>query len=63
MPFETASYRLFSASGQGTTGAAQWRLGANPVRGMLDVKLGGKNITFHQRITARRSGECVSGAK
>ena len=55
----TVSYLLNCASGNETTGGAQWHLDDNQIRGTLAVKLGGKNMTFSQRITAKRVGECV----
>ena len=59
---DTVSYRLICEGGHGTTGTAQWHLGADKIRGTLNVKLGGKNMTFYQRITASLA-ECVSDAK
>ena len=41
-----------------TTGTAVWRLEDQVIRGTLDVKLGGKNMTFSQRVTARPIGKC-----
>ena len=60
---DAISYLLICENGHGTTGAAQWQLGANPIRGTLDVKLGGKKMTFFQRITAKSLGECIPKAK
>ena len=60
---DTVSYLLICEGGHGTTGAAQLYLGAGQIRGTLDVKLGGKNMTFYQRITVKSLGECVSEAK
>lgn len=57
------SYLLVCEGGYGTTGSATWRLGAQPIRGTLVVKLGGKNMTFYQRVTATPVGECTSGAQ
>jgi hypothetical protein len=57
------SYHLICDSGHGTTGAARWQLGPEMIRGTLEVKLGGKNMTFYQRVTAKPLGECVSEAK
>lgn len=54
------SYLLVCEGGYGTTGSATWRLGGQPIRGTLMVKLGGKNMTFYQRVTARPLGECAS---
>lgn len=55
---DPVSYLLICEGGRGTTGTAQWLLGADQVTGRLDVKLGGKNMTFHQRITAKPLGGC-----
>jgi hypothetical protein len=55
---QTLSYQLVCAGGHGTTGTAIWHLGEHRIRGTLDVKLGGKNMTFYQRITAIPLGEC-----
>lgn len=60
---DTVSYLLICENGHGTTGAARWYLGADQIRGTLDVKLGGKNMTFYQHITAKPLGECVSKEK
>jgi hypothetical protein len=60
---DVISYVLICDGRHGTTGTAQWRLGADLVRGTLDVKLGGKNMTFYQRIAAKPLGECVPEAK
>ena len=55
---DTLSYRLVCEGGQGTTGNATWRLAERTLHGMLHVKLGGKNMTFFQRVTATALGEC-----
>jgi hypothetical protein len=55
---ETISYRLVCDGGYGTTGSATWRLAEQVLRGTLDVKLGGKNMTFYQRVTATVVGDC-----
>jgi hypothetical protein len=57
------SYLLICEGGHGTTGTAQWHLAGDQFRGTLQVKLGGKNMTFYQRITAKPVGECALGAK
>lgn len=57
------SFRLVCTAGSETTGTAQWLLGADRVTGRLDVRLGGKNMTFSQRVTAKRLGECASSAQ
>ena len=60
---DMVAYQLTCEGGHGTTGTAQWYLGADQIRGTLDVRLGGKNMTFYQRITAKPLGACVSAAK
>jgi hypothetical protein len=52
------SYLLVCEAGHGTTGNASWRVGAQLSVGQLDVKLGGKNMTFFQRVTAKPLGQC-----
>jgi hypothetical protein len=56
-----ASYALICKGG--TTGRATWQLGPSRNTGTLEVKLGGKNMTFYQRVTARSLGECSSAAR
>lgn len=51
-------FDLVCRNGHGTTGRALWRIERDVVHGTLDVKLGGKNMTFFQRITARPVGAC-----
>ena len=60
---ETVSYLLACEGGHGTTGGAVWRLGADHLSGRLDVTMGGKNMTFYQRVTARPLGACVAEAE
>ena len=60
---DSVFFRLACTGRQETTGTAQWLLGADRITGRLDVRLGGKNMTFSQRVTARRLGECVPAAK
>lgn len=52
------SYLLVCDGGHGTTGTASWRVGEKLIVGRLDVKLGGKNMTFFQRLTAKPLGQC-----
>ena len=54
-----AAYRLECNGGHGTTGRAWWIADGETLRGTLAVRLGGKNMTFHQRITARPVGACA----
>ena len=60
---DSVSYLLVCESGYGTTGSATWRVGEHQIRGTLKVKLGGKNMTFYQRVTARPLGDCASEAR
>ncbi len=60
---DTVSYRLICGGGNPTTGAATWHVGADRIRGTLDVKMGGKNMTFYQRVTATAVGECGPAGK
>ena len=57
---ELVSYDLVCESSAGTTGTATWQLGKHVLRGTLQVKLGGKNMTFYQRVTATLVSECPS---
>jgi hypothetical protein len=49
----SATYRLQCEGGHGTTGDARWQFEADRMTGTLRVRLGGKNMTFYQRITAK----------
>lgn len=57
---DTIIYDLVCESSAGTTGTATWHIGEHVIRGTLEVKLGGKNMTFFQRVTATLVGECPS---
>lgn len=57
---DTVSYSLVCVGGHGTTGEAIWHIDEHQIRGTLNVKLGGKNMTFYQRITALPLGACTS---
>ena len=59
---DAVSYALVCSGGHGTTGHVSWQLGPTQSVGTLNVKLGGKNMTFSQRITARALGACSPGA-
>ena len=56
----TLSFQLVCDRAHGTTGQAIWQVEKHIIRGTLDVKLGGKNMTFSQRITGRALGQCSS---
>jgi hypothetical protein len=58
----TVSYQLSCDGGHGTTGTATWVMGEATARGTLSVRLGGKNMTFYQRVTATLAGPCAAGA-
>ena len=55
---DTLSYVLECTGGHGTTGSATWRIEERVIRGTLSVKLGGKNMTFFQRVTGPLVGAC-----
>jgi hypothetical protein len=55
---DRATCRLECSGGHGTTGTARWVFEPQSIAGTLDVRLGGKNMTFYQRITARALGSC-----
>jgi len=56
---DTVSYQLVCEGGHGTTGQALWHLDGPRISGTLNIKLGGKNMTFYQRITAVPLGSCA----
>jgi len=58
---ETVSYVLACDGGHGTTGTATWVMGSGGLHGTLNVRLGGKNMTFYQRVTATSLGPCAAG--
>jgi uncharacterized protein DUF3617 len=60
---DTLTYLLSCEAAHGKTGTAQWQFGADQITGRLDVRMGGKNMTFYQRVSAKRLGECASEAK
>jgi hypothetical protein len=55
---DTLTYALVCNGSSGTTGTATWRIGEQVIHGTLEVKLGGKNMTFFQRVTGKLIGEC-----
>ena len=55
---DTVSYTLACEGGHGTTGEATWHVEERRIRGTLNIKLGGKNMTFYQRVTALPLGNC-----
>lgn len=59
---DTVSYLLACEGAHGTTGHATWELGGHQLIGTLHVKLGGKNMTFYQRVTAVPVGQCAGAS-
>ena len=63
---ETICYVLSCIGQHGTTGEARWRIDSNQIRGTLNVKLDGKNMTFtsgsrlHRSVSAFRQSHCPS---
>jgi hypothetical protein len=55
---DTVKFGLSCGDRHGTTGAAVWHIDKQRIRGRLDVKLGGKNMTFSQTVTAKVIGNC-----
>ena len=53
-----AEYRLICSGSSGTTGHATWSFEEHRSFGTLEIKLGGKNMTFFQRIDAAYVGLC-----
>jgi hypothetical protein len=51
-------YRLVCASPQVASGTARLDIAGERIAGILEVKMGGKNMTFSQRIEAVRQGDC-----
>jgi hypothetical protein len=55
---DSVTYVLACTGSHGTTGSAHWEVGAHQLHGTLNVRLGGKNMTFYQRVTAIEAGSC-----
>ena len=53
-------YDLACHPDHGTTGQARWEARSSDLQGILRVRLGGKNMTFSQRVTAVPLGQCNS---
>jgi hypothetical protein len=60
---DTVSYTLTCEGGHGTTGEAIWQVEQRRIRGTLNIKLGGKNMTFYQRVTALDLGGCPAATQ
>lgn len=59
---EGARYALRCSGGHGTEGEARWSFDEAGLAGTLRVRLGGKNMTFYQRVTARAAGACPASS-
>jgi hypothetical protein len=57
---DSAHYDLLCTGGHGTSGVARWDIEPRQLRGTLDVKLGGKNMTFYQRVVATPAEDDIS---
>jgi len=55
---EHSDFDLVCNNSQAATGTARFIISASTFRASLDVKMGGKNMKFSQRISARRIGPC-----
>jgi hypothetical protein len=60
---DSVSYTLACTGGHGTTGEATWHVEERRIRGILNIKLGGKNMTFYQRVTALPLGSCPTATQ
>lgn len=57
---EAYHYLLVCQTARVATGSATVRLTEKGISGIVDVKMGGKNMTFSQRIEAIQAGRCGS---
>jgi hypothetical protein len=55
---DTIRYLLVCKNPQVATGTARLDAGPGRITGLLEIKMGGKNMTFSQRVEAARQGEC-----
>ena len=55
---DTLLFQLVCAGDSGTAGMASWQVRESGIAGLLSVKMGGKNLTFYQRITGKPLGAC-----
>ena len=51
-------YRLVCANPQVASGVARLETAGERIAGTLEVKMGGKNMTFSQRVAAVRQRDC-----
>jgi hypothetical protein len=52
-------YGLVCVNPQVASGTAQLDAAGEHIAGILEIKMGGKNMTFSQRIEALRQGDCA----
>jgi hypothetical protein len=57
---DRAEYTLECSNREAATGVAHLRVSPTGVNGVLEIKMGGKNMTLSQRITGPRLGACRS---
>jgi hypothetical protein len=57
---DTTYYFLRCENPNAATGLARLETRADRIFGVLEIKMGGKNMTFSQRIEGTRQGECAS---
>jgi len=55
----TFRFVLVCQNPQAASGTARLDSGPGRIAGLLEIKMGGKNMTFTQRIEATRLGECA----
>jgi Protein of unknown function (DUF3617) len=60
---DTISYTLACTGGHETMGEATWHVEERWIQGTLNIKLGGKNMTFYQRVTAQPLGSCPAATQ
>ncbi|MEM7542968.1 MAG: hypothetical protein AAF384_15485 [Pseudomonadota bacterium] len=56
---EDLEFEIACAQHDGAKGKASFELSANGLQGTLNLKMGGKNMTFSQTIRATRQGDCL----
>jgi hypothetical protein len=54
-----ARYDLVCITERAATGAAKLKISEDRITGVLEVKMGGKNMTFSQHIKATWRGDCA----
>ena len=58
---EYSDYSLVCRNSEAATGSARFIIRSSGFYGLLEVKMGGKNMRFSQRINGYRSGACDNG--